>query len=172
MDDLMGKLSEVLNDPQSMQQISQLASAITKQNTDLPPANAPAENGFEGFDGSNGSPDISAMLSSLFSGAQGNEASAVGAEKSAGGGIVGNANNSNNSNSSNNVPDISKIMKITNLISGSAAEDKNIALLLAMKPLLKEENQVKIDRLVKIFKIMNAYPLIRDSGLLGGDIFG
>jgi hypothetical protein len=169
MDDLMGKLSEVLNDPQSMQQISQLASAITKQNTDLPPANAPAENGFEGFDGSdgsNGSPDISAMLSSLFSGAQGNEASAVGAEKSAGGGIVGNAN------SSNNVPDISKIMKITNLISGSAAEDKNIALLLAMKPLLKEENQVKIDRLVKIFKIMNAYPLIRDSGLLGGDIFG
>jgi hypothetical protein len=163
MDDLMGKLSEVLNDPQSMQQISQLASAITKQNTDLPPANAPAENGFEGFDGSNGSPDISAMLSSLFSGAQGNEASAVGAEKSAGGG---------NLNSSNNVPDISKIMKITNLISGSAAEDKNIALLLAMKPLLKEENQIKIDRLVKIFKIMNAYPLIRDSGLLGGDIFG
>ena len=50
--------------------------------------------------------------------------------------------------------------------------DKNVDLLLALRPLMKEENQVKIDRLIKIFKLFAVYPLLKESGLLGGDLFG
>ena len=50
--------------------------------------------------------------------------------------------------------------------------DKNVDLLLALKPLLKEENQAKIDRLIKIFRLFAIYPALKESGLLGGDLFG
>ena len=68
--------------------------------------------------------------------------------------------------------DIAKIMQITNAISQSGQNDQSITLLYALKPMLKDENQVKVDRIVKIFKLLAAYPLLRDSGLLGGDLFG
>lgn len=54
----------------------------------------------------------------------------------------------------------------------SNKSDKNVELLLALKPLLKEENQAKIDRLIKIFKFFAVYPALKESGLLGGDLFG
>lgn len=145
MDDIMNKLSEVLNDPQSMKQLSQLASALGggENNT---AESAPS-------DSQEQPPDISAMLSSLLK---------------SGGDSAPPANRQPDPQA----PDLSKLMQIGGMISNSAANDKNIALLTALRPLLKEENQVKIDRLIKIFRIMAAYPLIRDSGLLGGDIFG
>lgn len=68
--------------------------------------------------------------------------------------------------------DIGKLMQIGSLLASSGAEDKNIALLNSMRPLLSEENRRKVDRLVKIFRLMAAYPLLRDSGILGGDLFG
>ena len=70
------------------------------------------------------------------------------------------------------MPDLSSLAAIKDLATRSAGSDKNIALLLALRPLLKEENRVKIDRIIRIFRIMALYPLLRDSGLLGGDLFG
>ncbi len=151
MDDIMSKLSQVLNDPQSMQQLSQVAAALTDGSEASDTRQAQPENG-------GGTPDLSAMLSSLLSSA-GGEASAT---------SVPSAKPAAGSQS----PDIGKLMQIGGILANSGGDDKNVALLLALKPLLKEENQVKIDRLVKIFKLMAAYPLIRDSGLLGGDLFG
>ena len=63
-------------------------------------------------------------------------------------------------------------MQLTSIISQANKSDKNVELLLALKPLLKEENQAKIDRLIKIFKLFAIYPLLKESGLLGGDLFG
>jgi hypothetical protein len=68
--------------------------------------------------------------------------------------------------------DITKIMQIVNMVRQSGQSDKNIDLLLALKPLLKEESRGKVDRLVKIFRLLNLYPVLKDSGLLGGDLFG
>ena len=70
------------------------------------------------------------------------------------------------------MPDIAKLMQASSLIKTAAQGDKNVDLLLALRPLLREENQVKIDRLIKIFKLMKIYPALKDSGLLGGDLFG
>ena len=153
MDDLMEKISQTLNDPKSMREISQLAAALSQSMGENSPAQSPPNEASSGAP-----PDISAMLSSLLSSPQ------AAAEP---------ANTPPPTPSpEQNMPDISKLMQLMNVISSSGKGDKNIALLLSLKPLLREENQIKIDRLIKIFKLMSAYPLIRDSGLLGGDLFG
>ena len=68
--------------------------------------------------------------------------------------------------------DVSKLLALQTIMQSANKQDKNIDLLLALRPLLKEENQVKIDRLVKIFKLFAVYPALKESGLLGGDLFG
>ena len=72
----------------------------------------------------------------------------------------------------NNQLDVSKLLALQTIMQSANKQDKNIDLLLALRPLLKEENQVKIDRLVKIFKLFAVYPALKESGLLGGDLFG
>lgn len=68
--------------------------------------------------------------------------------------------------------DISKLMQLKGAVSRAGNGDKNIALLMALRPLLKEENQQKLDRVVKLFRVMALWPVLRESGLLGGDLFG
>ena len=68
--------------------------------------------------------------------------------------------------------DIGKIAQLSTVMSQAKKSDKNVDLLLALRPMLKEENQIKIDRLIKIFKLFAIYPALKESGLLGGDLFG
>ena len=75
-------------------------------------------------------------------------------------------------NSADNVPteqesgaDMAKLMQIGTAVMQGGQNDPNIALITALKPLLKEETQHKADRVVKILRIMSAYPLLRDSGI-------
>lgn len=72
----------------------------------------------------------------------------------------------------NPIGDISKLMQLSGAMSSAGKGDKNIALLLALRPLLKEENQAKLDRVVRLFRLMALWPVIKESGLLGGDLFG
>lgn len=161
MDDLMSKLQSVLNDEESMKQIKELAgmlgsglsdnaeqAAPAQPSTPTSPPPAPQENG--------DTPDFSQLLASL-------------------GGMMGNSGaspqSSNQGNTDNGI-DIQKLMQLGTVISSANKSDKNVDLLLALRPLLKEENQVKIDRLVKIFKLFAIYPALKESGLLGGDLFG
>lgn len=68
--------------------------------------------------------------------------------------------------------DISKLMSMASMLQGLNSEDDNIRLILALKPLLSEDKRAKADRAVKILKIINLLPLIKESGLLGGDFLG
>lgn len=154
MDDLMNKLQNVLNDEESMNQIKELANMLTAEmpqnnqnaqsNTSNPPAPAPQQNG------QNNMPDFSALLQGLTGGGQ---------------------QNAPPQNSAPNF-DMAKIMQLGQVMQNANKNDKNIDLLLALRPLLKEENQVKIDRLIKIFRLFAMYPALKESGLLGGDLFG
>ena len=45
--------------------------------------------------------------------------------------------------------------------------DDGERLLLALKPLLREENQHKVDAAVKFMKIFALLPVLRESGMLG-----
>lgn len=148
MDDLMNKIQNVLNDEESMKQIKELADMLT------------ADNGGQGEQGGQSeapqSPknmDFSQLLQSLGGVSPPAESKPVQATQT--GGL-----------------DIAKLMKIQSIMQSASKPDKNIQLLLALRPLLKEENQAKIDMLIKIFKLFAVYPALKESGLLGGDLLG
>lgn len=153
MDDLMSKLQNVLNDEESMKQIKELADMLGNDmnESDSGPAISPQSN--------NQTPDFSQLLASL-------------------GGITGNSQQSQNNpaKKTEDSPlgnlDIAKLAQLSATLSQANKSDKNVDLLLALRPLLKEENQIKIDRLIKIFKLFAIYPVLKESGLLGGDLFG
>jgi hypothetical protein len=144
MDDLMAKLQSVLNDEQSMKQLGELANMLS--------SGEPQESSAPQQD--NSQPDFSQLLGSLGLGAQQTQTPPQSPPASTG-----------------NL-DMAKLLKLQAIMQQANKHDKNVDLLLALRPLLKEENQVKIDRLIKIFKLFAVYPLLKDSGLLGGDLFG
>ncbi len=67
--------------------------------------------------------------------------------------------------------DMSAITGLMQKMKGFQPDDDNTRFLLALRPLLGEEKQNKIDRAVKILRLLNLLPLISESGLLGGDFF-
>ena len=66
--------------------------------------------------------------------------------------------------------DPSKLLMLQSIMSG-ANGGKDTELLLALKPLLKDERRARVDKAVKILKLISAVELLKDSGMLG-DIFG
>lgn len=144
MDDLMAKLQSVLNDEQSMKQLGELANMLS---------NSEQEKGSAQPQQENSQPDFSQLLNSLNLGTQ--QSPPPPSPPASTGGL-----------------DMAKLLKLQTIMQQANKNDKNVDLLLALRPLLKEENQVKIDRLIKIFKLFAVYPLLKDSGLLGGDLFG
>ena len=136
----MAKLQSVLNDEQSMKQLSQLAGALSGDSA--PQAQPAADQASVN--------DFSQLLKSLDLNTQTQQPAPPAAP-----GI-----------------DVAKLMQLQAILQQANKHDKNVDLLLALRPLLKEENQVKIDRLIKIFKLFSVYPALKQSGLLGGDLFG
>ncbi|MCD7888516.1 MAG: hypothetical protein LUG23_01080 [Oscillospiraceae bacterium] len=67
--------------------------------------------------------------------------------------------------------DMSAISGLMQKMKGFQPDDDNTRFLLALRPLLGEEKQNKIDRAVKVLRLLNLLPLISESGLLGGDFF-
>ena len=64
--------------------------------------------------------------------------------------------------------DIEAVMKMGELLSQINKQDDSTRLLLALKPHLKPENRQKVDSAMRLMKIMNILPLLRDSGVLDG----
>lgn len=197
MDDLISKLQNVLNDEESMKQIQELAGMLSsemQENHNPPPASpAPAAVSPTVGQQAQSAPDFSNLLSKLGGMLSGgdetikNSVPSVSTDQSSSAqnqsgapdlsallaGLSGAAGQSSlQGTSPQGGFDIGKLIKLQTIMAQSNKSDKNVELLLALKPLLKEENQVKIDRLVKIFKLFAVYPALKESGLLGGDLFG
>ena len=88
-----------------------------------------------------GAPDISSLLSGLTGGS--------------GGG-----------NSSSGDMDISKMMQLMSAVSGANSEDKNTALIAALKPYLSENKQKKADKAIKLLKAFAIFTALKEQGLL------
>lgn len=140
----MNKIQNVLNDEESMKQIKELADMLTAEGGSQSETPPPQ-------DAQN--MDFSQLLQSLGGISPTQETKP--AQPPQWGGF-----------------DIAKLMKLQGIMQSASKSDKNIQLLMALRPLLKEENQVKIDRLIKIFKLFAVYPAFKESGLLGGDLLG
>lgn len=63
--------------------------------------------------------------------------------------------------------DFDTIAKAAALMGAMGAPSNDEKLLLALKPLLREENRSKVDTAVKLLKLMSLLPLLRESGLFG-----
>ena len=63
--------------------------------------------------------------------------------------------------------DPEQLLKILEVVSKLGSEDKNMELLKALRPLLREENREKLDRAAGILRIISILPVLRDSGILG-----
>ena len=135
MDDIMGKIQEVLSDEESMSQIKQLANMLGMDSNDSHKQTPPPEN----QDNNN---------------SQGSQPS-----------------QSTNNNSQPDF-DIAKIMMLKDVMQKANKNDPDVNFLLALRPLLKPESQDKVDKMIKIFKLMAIWPVLKDSGVLGGDLFG
>lgn len=70
------------------------------------------------------------------------------------------------------MPDIGALMSLAGRLKDAGGNDDNVNFLIALRPLLSEEKRPKIDRAVKILKIINLLPILKDSGILGGDLLG
>lgn len=55
---------------------------------------------------------------------------------------------------------------IMQLVSAFSRSDDNCNLILALRPHLSADKQLKADRAVKLLRIFNAYTALRDSGML------
>lgn len=137
-------LASILGDPESMQQIKELAQMLSEQtNGDDLSGNGSAsedhpdsEPGYEQNTAAQSAFDPSALsgLAGLFGP----------------GGI-----------------DFNTIMGIGKVLSAAGEDDKNTALLLALKPHLNEVRQQKVDKAVKMLKIYALILALKDSGMLG-----
>ncbi len=120
MDDIAGKISELLSDPDGMNKIKSMAENLFKDKSLEPQETNEAS---ESLDSGFSLPD----------------------------GI-----------------DIGKIMTLMSAFNNQKA-DKRSQLLLALKPHLCEERRERVDKAVKLLKIIALLPLLREQGLL--DIF-
>lgn len=64
------------------------------------------------------------------------------------------------------MPDIEMMMKIAELAGSLNASDKNTELLLALRPHLSEEKQQKLDKAVKLLRLVSVYEAAKESGML------
>ena len=64
------------------------------------------------------------------------------------------------------MPDLSAIMKLSGMAGALKGNDRNTELLMALKPRLSEERQGRVDKAVKLLKILALWNLAKESGLL------
>ncbi len=121
MDDVMDKVSGLLSDEESVQQLSELAKMFMSEVNDGSDsaADEPASDGDDG-----------------------------------------------ESSDSGGMPDIETILKLTSLAGAFTQNDKNADLLLALKPHLGEEKQKRVDKAVKLLKLIAVWNMAKESGLL------
>lgn len=70
------------------------------------------------------------------------------------------------SGSTDGVPDIGSLLKLTSLMSAFSQKDKNSELLLALRPHLNDEKQKKVDKAIKMLKLIAVLNIARENGLL------
>lgn len=109
MDDIASKITEMLQNPDSVEQIKAMADSLFKSSEqEAPKAEAPSGLG-----------DI----------------------------------------------DIGSMMKVASLLKNSACDNRS-NLLLALKPHLSEERQPRVDKAIKILKLVSLIPVFREQGIL------
>ena len=143
MDDLNQQLQKILSDPQAMGQIQSLLGSLgTSQEASSPAPAQPAPG-----------PDLSSLLGAL------------------GGGTPAPAQNET-ALAGVNPQTLSAMTRLMPLLNQANREDDATRLLRALRPLLGEARQKKVDEAVRILQMLRLLPLLKDSGVFSGLLSG
>lgn len=159
MDDLSQQLNQILSDPQSMQQIQGMMSALglgggSDNQAAPPPAQPAAPQQSGGFDPS----ALAGMLGSLGKAASPPSNLTGGVTPEITGGVT---------------PEmLQTVTRLAPLLGQVNREDDSTRLLRALRPLLSDHRQKKLDEAIKILQMMRLLPLLKDSGLFSGLLSG
>mgnify|MGYP000497284191 CR=1 FL=1 len=155
MDDLAGKISEILNDPASMEKIKNLSNmlGIAPDSQDSSPTvqTAPAS--------PQSANPLEALLGSLGGNGQRRRLGALAGLSGLGAG---------GGNQSVSPEMLQSILKIAPLLSSVQQEDDNTRLLYALRPFLKPQRQKRLDESANMMRMFKLLPLLKGSGILGG----
>lgn len=160
MDDLAGKISEILNDPESMEKIKSLSGMLGVSpdgQSSGAPAQVPVPASTQTQQNAN---PLEALLGSLGGGnTGGNNTGGLGALS----GLMGNGGDQGI-----NPEMLQSIIKIAPLLSSVQQEDDNTRLLYALRPFLKPQRQKRLDESANMMRMFKLLPLLKGSGILGG----
>ena len=62
--------------------------------------------------------------------------------------------------------DLNDIMKLGSVLKGVSESDRNTELLSALKPHLKKERQERVDKAIKLLRLLAVWDSAKESGLL------
>ncbi len=167
MDDLAGKIQNILSDEESMKQISELAAMLglggtpPAQGSDSYPDSVPGSGSFGAneaagqpfgganqFSGANTSQNVGNALAQLLGGGSSSQSG-----QPDGGDLFGGL-------------DIAKLAGLASSLKNSGSDDQNIRFILALRPLLSAKKQARADNAIKILRLLNLLPLIKASGII------
>lgn len=140
MDDIAAKISELLKDPNTMQQLSALGGMFSQNSEKSSDDNNSSSQG--------NVPDSNTINSIL--------------------GALGQSNSSASEPSQNdgNAEMAGMLMQIAPLLSSIKQDDKNSNLLNALRPFLSDERRKKLDESSKMLQMMKLLPLLKNTGIL------
>ncbi len=62
--------------------------------------------------------------------------------------------------------DLGSLMKLQGIVGAMTQKDKNSELLLALKPHLSSEKQEKVDKAIKLLRLLAVWNIVKESGML------
>ena len=142
MDDLTQQLQSILADPQAMNQIQGMLRTLGGGEQSAPP---PAQTGL---------PDLTALTGLL----GGNQNTGQTGGQSGGSGV--------------NTQTLALVGKLAPLLSQVNREDDATRLLRALRPLLGEARQKKVDEAIQILQMLRLLPLLKENGVFSGLLSG
>lgn len=177
MDDLNSVISSILGDPQKMEQLRNVAQSLGMNPGGPAPGNGPNFMNNQPPDMGQPQappPDMNAAGGGMNNGNPINNMGGNGQNN--GNGMNGGMNNGMNNGGQNGGFNLGSLSKLAGMLGGfnnGGGNDKNVQLLRALQPHISPGRAGRIDDAVRIMQLMNAWPAIRDSGLLGslGNLF-
>jgi len=160
MEDMAAKLSAILKDPESLNQLQHVAQSLGLQNNAPAPAqqpqNAPNAPG----------PDVLQALQSAMGPAAAKAPNQKPADQKSNGPSLNAADALKGM-----LPgmDISTLIKVQRALSSVDNNDKNVQLLRALKPHLAKQREGRIEEAMRIMQLIHILPLLKESGLFGGE---
>ena len=77
-----------------------------------------------------------------------------------------NADNEDTAEQSDVQPDLGAVLKLTSLVGAASNDSRNTDLLLALKPHLGADKQKRVDKAIKLMKLLAMWNIAKDRGLL------